>query len=319
MKAPPAAHEKPTEAIFAVVRSELGDFARHSALHLDFTNPSLKGIARDSRHGLVVTHDEMVSVERTIESKHLQFCNPENPLHFMTIWTTRGYLAKVRLLEHYSRYSSVQQTDTQRDAATSYALEMLESDTKLIKSPLIRGFLWFFHFHFPMPAYNHLLQDLGKRPMQEQAETSWRVMSDNYYARFRNVNQGNAFSDYLSRAILEAWEAREAAFQQLDTPLEPPQIVSDIRQKVTHMSPNAPKSTSRPPGGALDMNIDDLGVPMPMDFGGHDLPLGMEGQGSAGSGPGSYLNIGENPNMDFETDLPNWPTIDWYPMHGQGW
>ncbi|KAF7593759.1 hypothetical protein BBP40_010935 [Aspergillus hancockii] len=317
MKAPPTVHEKPTEAIFAVVRSELGNFARHSALHLDFTNPSLKSVAKDSRHGLVVAHDEIVSLEKTMEDKYLQYCNPENPLHFITIWSARGYLAKVRLLEHYSRYSSMQQTDAQHDEATSYALSILESDTQLINSPLTKGFFWFFQFHFPLPAYTHLVQDLEKRPTQKYVDKSWSVLSDNYDARFGNVKQDNRFSEYIARVVLQAWEAREAVFRELDKPLEQPQIVSDIKRKVMQTASNAQYSDIGLPTGAPKMNIDDFSMPLLMNFGGHDLPYGMEGQGPAGSGPGGYPDIPRYPNMDL--DAAHWPTIDWYLMHGQGW
>ncbi|MCJ1305805.1 hypothetical protein MMC08_008621, partial [Hypocenomyce scalaris] len=134
MKTSPAIHEKATEALFAVVRSELGDFIRHSA----FIDPSLNTIAqgKNTRHSVVLEGVELVALEKTMEDKYLAFCDPENPLHLMTIWTTRGYLARNRLSEHYSRYSTsfVQQTNMQRNAAISYALSMLECDTKLMAS-----------------------------------------------------------------------------------------------------------------------------------------------------------------------------------------
>lgn len=322
MKSPPAIHDKPTEALFAVVRSELSDFVRHSAFHLDFTNPSLKTIAKDTQHGPVLEGDELIALEKTIEDKYLEFCNPENPLHFMTIWTTRGYLAKIRLLEHYSRYSmsSVQQTDTQLDAAISHALSMLECDTKLMTSPLTKGYLWLVHFHFPFSAYIHIVQDLRKRPIEEHAEKAWEVMSDNYEARFMNMEQDdNPLFKLFSRIVLQAWEAREAVFRQQDKPLEPPRIVSDIKHEVMQMTSNAQNSNIERPNGAVGMNIDDFSMPMQMDFGGHGLLYGMGGQGSAGSGPGGYPDIPGQAMMDVDVNQLDWTTIDWNPMHAQGW
>jgi hypothetical protein len=77
---------------------------------------------------------QLIALEKTLGDKYLKFCNPENLLHFMTIYTTRGYLAKIRLVEHFSRYSrsSMQQTNTQHDAAISRTLSTLECDTKLM-------------------------------------------------------------------------------------------------------------------------------------------------------------------------------------------
>jgi hypothetical protein len=156
MKTAPGIHEKPTEALFAVVRSELGAF------HLNFINRSLNTTAKakDTRKGPVLDNGKLIALEKTMEGKYLAFCDPENPLHFMTIWTTRGYLAKSRLLEHYSRHSrsSVHQTEVQRNVAISYALSMLKCDTKLMSSPLTIGFLWLVYFDFPFLAYVHILK-----------------------------------------------------------------------------------------------------------------------------------------------------------------
>lgn len=323
MKTPPAIHRKPTEALFAVVRSELGDFIRHSAFHLDFTNPSLNIIGKDTRHGPVLEGGELIALEKTMEDKYLAFCNPENPLHFMTIWTTRGYLAKNRLLEHYSRHStsSVQQTDTQRNTAISHALSMLECDTKLMTSPLTKGYLWLIHFHFPFPAYIHILQGLRKRPTEDHAEKAWEVMSDNYEARIMSAKQDNRpLFIMFSRIVLQAWEAREALLRQQDKPLEPPRIVSDIRNKVMQMTSNfSQNSNIEQANGAVGINIDEFPMPMPMDFGGHGLPNGTGGQGSTGSGPCGYPDILEQATMDVDMNQFDWTTIDWNSMHARGW
>ena len=322
MKTPPVVHGKSSEALFAVVRSELGEFVRHSAFYLDFTSPALKTVAKDVQHGPVPEGGELVTLETMIEDKYLKFCNPENPLHFMAIWTARGYLAKNRLVEYYSRYSrsSMQQTDTQRNAAISHALSMLECDTKIMTSPLTKGYFWLIQFHFPFPAYIHIVQDLKRRPVWEHAEKCWEVMSHNYEARFMSMKQDdNLFFKIFSRFVLQAWEAREAAFRQLDKALESPWIVSDIKHKVAQMTPNAQNSHIEQPDGAVGMNADDFSMPMPMDFGHHGLLYGMERQGSAGSGPAGYPDITEQATMEVDVKQLDWTGIDWSPMHGRGW
>ncbi|KZF24113.1 putative C6 transcription factor [Xylona heveae TC161] len=318
MRTLPAVHEQPTDALFAVVCSELGDCIRHRAFHLDFTNPSLKGVAKDTRHGAGIEGGELIALEKAMEDKYLRFCNSENPLHYMTIWFTRGYLAKSRLLEHYSRYPLAQQTgmtDRQRDAATSYALCMLECDTKLMTSPLTKGYLWLVQFHFPFPAYLHIAQDLKKRPLEEYVEKTWKVMSDNYEARFLSIKQMNPFLKFLSKIILQAWEACEAAFQRLGKPLELPRIVPDIRSKMMQMTSNAQNNKIDRPSGALDMSIDDFSMPIPMEFRGFGTPYGMEGQDFAGLAPEIYPDIHRHTSMDVDMNHLDGTTTDWYLMH----
>jgi hypothetical protein len=313
MKTAPAIHEKPTEALFAVVRSELGAF------HLNVIDRSLNTTAeaKDIGKGPVLDGSKLSTLEKTMEDKYLAFCDSDNPLHFMTIWTTRGYLAKNRLLEHYSRHSrsSVQQTDMQRNVAISYALSMFECDTKLISSPLTKGFLWLVYFDFPFLAYVHILQDLRKRPTADHAKKGWDAVSDNYEARVKDPKQGEPIFVVFSRVVLQAWEEREALLKKHDKPLEAPRIVSDIRNKLAHMrSILSQQGNMEQPNCASAINMDESPMPMPMNFGGH----GTGGQCFTDSGSGGYTEVPEQATMDVDMNQ-FWNTIDWNWMHTQDW
>lgn len=322
MKDPPAVHKESTEALFTVVRSELSNYIRHSTFHLDFLNPILKSTAKDISHSPIPEGSALATLEKTVEDKHLKYCNLENPLHFITIWTARGYLAKNYLMEHYSRYpkSTAQQTDAQRDAAVSQALKSLECDTKLMNSPLMKGYHWLIHFQFPFPAYIHIIQDLRRRPVGKHAEEAWNVMSDNYQIRFRDMEQyDNPFFKILSRIVLQAWAARDVVSGESGKPKVPPLMVSDIRQKVTEMTSNAQKSNIDQPKDVEDMNSDNFSMPMPMDFGGHDLLYSDGGQGSTDPGSMGFPEIPGQAAMEVDIDQLDWGAIDWNSMLGHGW
>jgi len=282
MKISPAAHEKPTETLFAVARDELAEFVRHSSSHLDFTNPSLKSIAKETQHGLVPEDDGLTTLEKMMEEKYLQFCNPENPLHFMTIWTVRGSLAKIRLLECYSRYarSTTEHTDTQRDEAISHALGMLECNTNITTSPLTKGYLWLANSYFPFTAYIHIVQDLKKRPSGKHTERTWEIMSDNYEAHSMYMEADrNLIFGLFSRFILYAWEACETAGRRSNKPIEPPRIVRDIKRKLAQMALISQSRNMEQSNGAIGANMDDFSLLLPMEFGGLDPQYGLGGQG----------------------------------------
>ncbi|GFF25949.1 hypothetical protein IFM58399_01228 [Aspergillus lentulus] len=310
MKTGPATHGNPSEALFVVVRSELGNFVRRSSFHLDFTNPALKTVAKENP---LPAAGSLPAFERMIEENYFASCNPENPLHFMTIWTTRGHLAKNRLLDHYARYPSVPRTETQRDAVVSHALRMLECDTKLMNSPLTKGYQWFLLLHFPFPAYFHIAQDLKRRPTAGHAERSWAVLNDNYAARFGAMKKMNPFFEYLARVLLQAWEAREAVPRDHDKPLEPPHIVSDVRSKMsqgpTRLAGNTEHSTS-----ASTANMNDSSMSTFIDVGGYGVPYGLEEPGFFSTGYPST-----HPTMDFDLDQPVWATVDWHSLQGRDW
>ena len=324
MKTAPAVHGAPTEALFAVVRSELGDFVRHSAFHLDFLNPMFKSIAKDVQHGPVPEGGELVTLEKLIQDKYLQFCNPENPLHFMTLWTARGYLAKSHLVEYYSQHSksSTPQTDAQRDVAIDHALSMLECDTQLMTSPLTKGYRWFIHFQFPFPAYIHIVQDLRRRPVGELSEKTWDAMSDNYETRFLDrdrENDDNPFFKIFSRIVLQAWAAREAVSGALDEPIVPPRIVSHIRHIATRTMSNAQLGNVEQANGAVGMNNDEFSMPMAMDFGRHGPLYGIGEQKPVDSVPGSFPEVPDQNPREIDVNQWDWNAIDWTSMRGPGW
>ena len=302
MKTLPSVYEKPTEVLFPVVRSEVGNAVRHSAFWLDFTNPSLKPIA-NSQQEAVSGDGEAQRLESFIESKYFNFCNADNPLHFMTIWMTRGNLARNHLLEHYSRNSTstMQQTDTQRNCAISYALRMLECDTKLMTSPLIKGYLWQVYLYFPFPAYIHLVQDLRKRPVAKQNELIWETMSYNYESRFMHIKQkkGNVFIKIFSRIILQAWGVREEAFRQQGMAVQPPPMIADIWRKVQ----TTPNVTMQRCHNASTTSYDDFAMPVPTDLDGKGL---------------DFPDLPELINMGSDMDQFDWTTMDWNTMLTQG-
>jgi hypothetical protein len=285
MKEPPGIQGNSTDALFVVVRSELADFVRHAAFYLDFTNPALKSIVKPGQdEDLISEAAALGNLEKKIDDKYLKFCDPENQLHFMTIWWTRSYLAKCRFLEHHSRHTNlfVPLTDAQRDAAIALACRMLECDTRLRNSPLSKRFQWMIYLYFPFPAYIQILQDLRRRPGSKEAERAWEVMSDNYDTTFVFINKDSdsPFFKAFTRMLLDAWEAREVASSQGGDLklLIPPPIVSSVRHRVAQVAQNA-QNAQTADTQQLGMGINDVPMSMPMPMGSmHN----MSGQGRYG-------------------------------------
>jgi hypothetical protein len=313
MRESPTIHGQSTEALFVAVRSEIGEFVRHATFHLDFTSATLRHIIKNTQHDQISEYDRLIALEKRIEDKYLNFCHAENPLHFFTIWTTRAYLAKCRLMEQYSKNAdtSVRQTEIQRDAAISYAFKMLEADTKIMTSPLTKGYLWLANFNFPFLAYLHIVQDLRRRPYVAQAEQAWRVMSDNCEARFNvpgfdvtNTSDENSPLFHLfSKTVLLAWEAREAASKQSTTNFQVPNIVSYIKKSITRRTQNTQSRETGPLNDQRNIVVDDF---MPMPLGNHS----------------SLETMADNsglPPSEFDGPQLNWTAMDWSLGKGSGW
>ncbi|KAH6060493.1 hypothetical protein HBI67_136720 [Parastagonospora nodorum] len=244
MNLPPEVHGVKSEAIFAVVRAEFGDFTRHCASHLDFINPALKPIARSRQ--TTSADDEFTMFEQMIEEKYLRFCDPQNPLQYMTLWWARGQHAKTRFIKYLaeSSMSPKTRTDTELDAGISCALSMLQCDTKIMSAEFGKKFRWLNFLNFPFPAYVHIVYDLRKRPDSDHAPLAWDIMSENCAARFADLDdsdrlmnkRGNPFFKIFAGVVFQAWTAREAAMAQTCTgPVEPPAIVTQIKTRITQI------------------------------------------------------------------------------------
>ncbi|KAL9107650.1 MAG: hypothetical protein Q9227_007457 [Pyrenula ochraceoflavens] len=326
MKTPPTVLGRTSEAIFAVVRCEMGDFVRHCGFYLDFTNPALKSIAKNVHQNTILEGSEMVKLRRDIEDKYLKVCDPENPLHFMTIWTARHFLMKNHLLEYYSQSSDapVRQTDAKRDAGVAFAIGWLECDTKLMTSPITKGFRWLVEFQFPFPAYIHLVQDLRRRPARQHVKKSWEVMSASYEARAMAEDPSeNPFFEVFSKIILQAWAARETLFKERNEPEPiPPTIVLDIKQKAAAFASNEQGIAVAEQlfNGIMGTNGDEFDMPMPTAFGSHDpLPdLGAK-QGALNKGNEELPETTVQTEMEIDVNQLDWGALDWNPMSGLGW
>lgn len=308
MKALPIAHERPTDALFTIARARLLDFIRNSRFHLDFTNPALNVTAKPVTSDPNMEGDELAFLEHTLEAKYFKLCDDENPTHFMTVWTTRSFVAKNRLLEHYARYSrsSVQQTEAQRDAAFLHALRWLECDSKVMNSPLTKGFHWFANIFFPFPAYIHLVQDLKKRPHCLNAEQGWQVMSDNAASRSVDLTEDdNPFYRLFSGLMLDAWTVYEAYARRISKSIQMPKLVQNIKNKHANKIPDPPPSESGMPGGG-DITSDDTALGMQLDFGNNGLPFDVS--------TGQAI-------MDFDMNTLDWSNMDpfWNPMDPSRW
>ena len=357
----PPVHDKPTEAFYIVLRSEVSDFVRHCAFHLDFIDPMLTTVANaiNAANGTgPLGTQALLDLQKRIEEKSLALCDPENPLHFMTIWSTRGYLARNLLLEHCTRQmrstasprptpaptppshhrhhlQPPQQHQPDPAAGLAYALDMLDCDTKLMMSPLTRGYRWHMHFNFPFVAYTYVVQHLRRKRQQASADLdpaaveaivsrAWEAMSDNYEARPMENEKfvGSPFFMLFARLVMQAWEVG-AAGRPEGTPA--PRIVVRLG-RLMELYGEGRGTVGAGGGGRLGDEPQHVGVtleaagasPMPNVMG----PPGEEAGGQGFFGTGGYPDlVREDGGMDF-TGMGMghfWPTMDWGMMERRRW
>lgn len=295
MKVSPLDQDRPTEALFPFIWSRLINSLRHSDFHLNFINPALHALRRPS---MAISEADGVGEYEAIMEKHLAFCQADDPLGFMTIWTVRCHLARHHLLAYYAKYSkkSVQQTNSQRGAALRYALDMLECDTKIRTSPLTKRFLWFANLHIPMIAYFHIINHAKRHPDEPALKGAWRVMRDHWNARAanrtstKNQNERVTFDGFV-QSVRKGWDAFGATLRR--------DIESEVLEKENLL------------GSGLN---GDVAITEPVDFGGQRISkrdiFGVE--------TGLYPDMAGQSAMEGELTH-FWTTMDWSFIDPQGW
>lgn len=299
----PLGHETPTDALFVVIRSVLTDHTRRSVSHLESTNPCFKAIVAKAGHDTDQAARELRTLEQLMDGKYLQYCDMEVPLHFMTVWTTRAHLARARFMQHITgaANSTSPPTDEQRDDATSCAMQALECDTTLIKSPLTRGYLWLVYHSFPWPGYIHLVHDIRQRPLQPQIQRIFSIMSENYDCRrsalkkdFNDLRKANPMTKLFDTIVLQAWDTYENACGEAGMPKpEPPNMIKVIlsRRRVERDIENGRSATSavaeHPPHEAVSQAFPDV--------------------------------YGQLPAFDIDVDWMDGTSVDWSAMQGFDW
>lgn len=303
MKEFPSGTAKTSEATFIVVRSELADGIRYNSAHLDFTDPSLRPLAKEWPE-----KGNLSALEKRVEQDYLRFCDAENPIHLIAIWMARGYTAKYRLMEYFSKTTdpSFSDTEEQRDVAMTSAFTMLECDTILRSSPLTKGFGWFLDLSFPFPAYIHIIQEVRRRPMGERASQAWELMSNNADVRvLPDVKAESSVFRMFYQTILLAWEATEAEAKPGE-PLAPPRIITSLRQKEAEL---AQSTETLGAGGAENRDLSGLLGSMPETFGGNGFMFNPSGlaDGFAAPYPNRYPDTTEPGPWIFGAGNFNWP------------
>lgn len=271
----------------------------------------MKNLVKKPPSGSCSELEDIAHFESVLESKYLSQCDPQIPLHFMTIWWTRVFIAKTRFAHYLATRSPnpENETDEQHGVSLTHARTMLECDTMLMGSPLTKAFRWIIYLHFPFPAYVHLIQDLKRRPLSNHADLAWQAMCDNCSVRFESLHNKdnpmesrprNPFFAMFAELVLQAWDARKAA----SIHAEPPLLVTYVTQRLSRLSERKIESCE---------TVESGGIPYTSEL----MDLGSTGP---------CYNPTETFSMapaQISTSFNNmqwaWPAPNWGAVPGQNW
>jgi hypothetical protein len=144
---------------------------------------------------------------------------------------------------------------------------MLSCDTIILTHPSTKKHTWFLYFHFPFPAYIHILQYLKREPLATHAELCWETMSDSCKVRFSDPEQDahpfhkTPMFAVFTRIIVKAWEARVTALRKRgDEEQKVPFIVTEFQKKMLGSEGPLSEGTDTED---MSLGFEDEGLVMP--------------------------------------------------------
>ncbi|KAF5864377.1 hypothetical protein ETB97_007939 [Aspergillus alliaceus] len=179
-----------------------------------------------------------------IESAYLKNCDHRIPVQFFALMMARMSLCRLRIVEFMCRgVCTTNLADQERGFLFMTAIEMLEYDNIIHTTDNLRNFLWYTQLLVPLPGYIFLVSELRQRTTGELCERAWKAIFDNHNHRclIRKLQSPMHFA--FGRMLIKAWSAREEAELQLGRNIQPPELVTRLRQ---HMSQNTQPSRSAP-------------------------------------------------------------------------
>lgn len=295
MTTAPVEHGGVTEMIFVLLRCELADFNRHQR---SFPNQTQK--AREKA---------ITDFESHLETKYLQYCDSNIPLHHIALLTARTQLAKMRL--HSSSYSK--QSPQDKDKPFTAALTMLQNLAACFTNRTVIGqWKWYIVMNIPLDAYIFILSSLRDRTVGELADCAWATLNTINQPRdltkrketglsgppggYESGEEEDVMHQRLSSLAVKAWEARERVlFSQAGKVLEVPAWIERAREEVRGRKSRqgtgvsaSPESAGATPGAFSIGTVSGVnsgmgvGVGVGVDgFGG--LPRGMVPQQAFGT------------------------------------
>lgn len=232
-----------TEMIFFLIRCEVAEFLRKirfangvDASSEEFGNPL---VSVEEKERII---DEF---EQHLQTKYLQYCDPEVPLHLIAIAEAKSALGKMRFTANYSRLRQENVTEADKEHVFKIALEMVEHYNPVKLHRGLRRFKWCLQMNRPFIGMLHLLSALRQRPVGELADRGWTavvnlmdaidrphpIMRRNMHGLTPQTFEETTLQMAFANLMVKAWETREVALRR-EGPVSVPPLILHMRRKL---------------------------------------------------------------------------------------
>jgi hypothetical protein len=265
----PPPRSTPTEMIFCMLRYEFGNFM---AVKLDAEQKSrsLDWSKSESVAEIMANRDKSLdNWESMLESRYLRFCDPLDPLQFLTAMVARTALCGMRLRAHHPRQypdGGASLPPEEKEKLWNWSLKAIQYDNLAFTTPMLRRFKWHMRSFFQYHAIVYLLIAMRSRRVGEDVENAWSVVELAFEHRPELLKRKQVIHTAVGLLTLQAWEAREVELQRLGLPVNRPGFINQLREMHANRRLHGAQKQVQPP------------LPYSYGSGGHQHPLQQQQQ-----------------------------------------
>jgi hypothetical protein len=173
----PIESTKPTEMLFCILRSDLANFA--AAVMNNVRKQGSVGFTSEeytAMDDLKRKDDFIKELENMLETKYLRFCDPSQPLQFLTLIGGRFSLNIVRFVSHHPRrWANMEHVPaSEQQFVWGVVLQILEQQNMMQSSPQLHHFAWNVAYFVQWHAFIHILDTLRAHPFHPDAGKAWQ-------------------------------------------------------------------------------------------------------------------------------------------------
>jgi hypothetical protein len=236
---PPTPHTGATEMMFCLLRYEFGVFFGGARLGSRGPTSAFDGIwqALTTTETSIAERDQTINgLQEILESRFLRFCDPLDPLHFLTGALARSALATMRFKVHHPRGRRGQKLATEElDMLFISSLRIIEYDNVGHATQCVQRFLWHLKSHFAWDPFIYLLTELRLRTSGGDVERAWQQVEETYHHHAEFLTMRSPLHDSVATLAERAWSVREAvlARRQRVSPISliPPNFITVLRAR----------------------------------------------------------------------------------------
>lgn len=179
---PPERNEA-TEMIYCLITYEIGNCFRV----LDRMTESCATTTTSMIHEKDAVID---ALETHLEQRYLRYCDPLNPVQYLSQITSRAAIATLRLMSHHPRQyvdKGASLPENEKDMLFGLALKVIEYDNLAYSVPSMQRFIWQIRTHFPWRDLIYVFNDLSERAASHDAERAW-VLLESFFSHHPEIS-----------------------------------------------------------------------------------------------------------------------------------